>query len=63
MKRIILKVAQAFFHRVMVLVPRIMGFFKKNRNSRLLGHVNFDGQRYRFVKKSDKYGFISRFGH
>ena len=24
---------------------------KKNRNSRLLGHVNFDGQKYCFVKK------------
>ena len=23
----------------------------KNRNSRLLGHVNLDGQKYRFVKK------------
>ena len=36
---------------------------EKNRNSRLLGHVNFDGQKYRFVKKSDKYGFFSGFGH
>ena len=24
---------------------------KKNRKSRLLGHVNFDGQNHRFVKK------------
>ena len=26
---------------------------KKNRNSRLLGHVNFDGQNHRFVRKTD----------
>ena len=32
---------------------------KKNRNSRLLGHVNFDGQNHRFVRKGDKNGFIS----
>ena len=36
---------------------------KKNRNSRLLGHVNFDGQNHRFVRKGNKNGFISGFGH
>ena len=36
---------------------------EKNRKSRLLVHVNFDGQNHRFVKKSDKYGFLSGFGH
>ena len=35
----------------------------KNRNSRLLGHVNFDGQNYRFVRKGSKNGFISGFRH
>ena len=36
---------------------------EKNRNSRLLGHVNFDGQNHRFVRKGNKNGFISGFGH
>ena len=35
---------------------------ESNRNSGLLGHVNLDGQTV-LSKKSDKYGFISRFGH
>jgi hypothetical protein len=34
---------------------------KKNRNSRLLGHVNFDNQNHRFGKKGNKKGFISGF--
>ena len=37
--------------------------YKKYRNSRLLGHVNFDGQDHRFVRKRNKNGFISGFGH
>ena len=36
---------------------------QKNRNSRLLGHVNFDGQNHRFIKKGSKNGFIYGFGH
>ena len=36
---------------------------QKNRNSRLLGHVNFDCQNHRFVRKGNKNGFISGFGH
>ena len=36
---------------------------KKNRNSRLLGHVSFDGQNNLFFKNGDKNGFISGFGH
>ena len=36
---------------------------KKNRKSMLLGHVNFDGQNHRFVRKGTKNGFISRFGN
>ena len=35
----------------------------KNRNSRFLGHVNFDGQNHRFVRRRNKNGFISGFGH
>ena len=35
----------------------------KKRNSRLLGHVNFDRQNHRFVKKGNKNGLISGFGH
>ena len=27
---------------------------QKNRNSRLLGHVNFDGQNHRFVRNGNK---------
>ena len=36
---------------------------KKNRNSRLLGHVNFDSQNHRFFRNGNKNGFISGFGH
>ena len=36
---------------------------EKNRNSRLPGHVNFDGQNHRFVRKGTKNGFISGFEH
>ena len=36
---------------------------KQNSKSRLLGHVNFDGQNHRFVRKGNKNGFISGFGH
>ena len=36
---------------------------KKNRNSRLLGHVSFDGQNHLFVRKGTKNGFIAGFGH
>ena len=35
---------------------------KKNRNSRLLGHVEIVRSTV-LSKKSDKYGFISGFGH
>ena len=41
----------------------IVKSFKKNRNSRLLGHVNFDGQNHPFVRKGTKNGFIPGFGH
>ena len=32
----------------------IFKIVKKNRKSRLLGHVNFDGQNHRFVRKGKK---------
>ena len=39
-----------------------MDFFRR-KSQQLLGHVNFDGQNHRFIKKGNKNGFISGFGH
>ena len=41
----------------------VTSLMPKNRSSRLLGHVNFDGQNHRFVRKGNKNGFIYEFGH
>ena len=35
------------------LIMTLWSDLKKNRDSRLLGHVNFDGQNHRFVQEDD----------
>ena len=42
--------------------PPVLKHLEKNRNSRLPGHVNFDGQNHCFVRKGYKNGFISGLG-
>ena len=48
--------------RTNIFISNLLSY-QKNRNSRLLGHVNFDGQNHRFVRKGNTNGFISGFGH
>ena len=50
-------------HFTSIYWPYKMFCLEKNRNSMLLGHVNFDGQNHHFVRKGNKNGFISGFGH